>query len=148
MRAQYTTKALFLTGVAVCLVYGAATAARADEAQVADPFAAVLAIEQGDLDGLRGGDAQVEDSYNTDIDTTTTTTATINSKNKIGTMTISANGGNGDTTGGAGGSITGGDVTFSDTALQNFGGGYTSAINTAPGGISTALTSMSLTLNP
>jgi hypothetical protein len=76
------------------------------------------------------------------------TKATNNSENSIGTMTIDASGGNGGTSGGAGGSINGGNVSFNDNALQNFGGVYTSAINTAPGGIATALTSMTITLIP
>jgi hypothetical protein len=143
MRAQYITELLF-AGAALLLVYGVGSTARADDAQPADPFAAVQTIEQGDLDGLRGGDVDVVDSFNNNV----ITKATNNSENSIGTMTIDASGGNGGTSGGAGGSIYGGSVSFNDNALQNFGGVYTSAINTAPGGIATALTSMTITLIP
>jgi hypothetical protein len=147
MRAQLTTELLF-AGAALLLVYGVGSTARADDALPADPFAAVQTIEQGDLDGLRGGDLEVEDSYNTTVE------ATNKSKNTIGNMTINASGGNGGDggttggSGGAGGTIAGGSVSFNDNALQNFGGVYTNAINTAPGGISTALTSMTINLNP
>ena len=143
MRAQNVSKLLF-AGAALSLVYVAATAARADETQIADPFAAVQTMEQGDLDGLRGGDGDV----NHYVEETVTTTAANTSTSSIGTMTINTNGGAGGTTGGNGGAVYGGNVSFNDSALQNFGGVYTSAINTAPGGIATALTSMSLTLNP
>jgi hypothetical protein len=136
--------ALLLAGAAVSLVYGAATAARADELQVADPFAAAQTIEQDDLDGLRGGDVEVLNIYKK----TTNTTATNNSNNSIGETTINTGGGDGGVTGGNGGAVYGGSVNFNDNALQNFGGVYTSAINTAPAGIATALTSMSITLNP
>ncbi len=138
MRARHNTTALLLAGAAVSLVYGAASAARADELQVNDPFAAVQTMEQGDLDGLRGGDVNVLDSYNKN----TNIEATNNSTNSIGTFTIDSSGG---TTGGA---VYGGSVGFSNNALQNFDGVFTSAINTAPGGIATALTSMTITLNP
>ena len=148
MRARYNTMALLLAGAAVSLVYGATSTARADEVQVADPFAAVQTIEQGDLDSLRGGDASVEGSYNTDIENTTNTTATTESTNTIENTTFNTSGGSGGVTGGKGGDIKGGAVTFSGNALQNFGGVYTGAINTAPGGIATAQTSFSLTLNP
>lgn len=149
MRAQYITELLF-AGAALLLAYGVGSTARADDAQPADPFAAVQTIEQGDLDGLRGGDADIVDSFNDNV----ISKATNNSENSIGTMSINAsggNGGNGGTTGGAGGaggSIYGGSVSFNDNALQNFGGVYTNAINTAPGGIATALTSMTITLIP
>ena len=135
MKARHTIKALLLAGVAISLVYGVGSTARADEAQPADPFAAVQTIEQGDLDGLRGGDSSVEDSYNTTI------TATNTSENSIGTFTIDSSGGNN------GGAVYGGTVDFGTDALS-FNGVFTGAINTAPGGIATALTSMTITLNP
>ena len=143
MRAQYSTELLF-AGAALLLVYGVGSTARADDAPPADPFSAVQAIDLGDLDVLRGGDNDVLESYNK----ITTVEATNNSENSIGTMTIDTRGGDGGTTGGAGGSVYGGNVSFNDNALQNFGGVYTSAINTAPGGIATALTSMTITLAP
>jgi hypothetical protein len=145
MRARHNTTALLLAGAAVSLVYGALSTARADEAQVADPFAAVQTIEQGDLDGLRGGDSSVEGSYNSEINKTTSSTATNESTNTIDNPTFNTSGGSG---GGNGGNISGGAVSFSDHALANFGGIFTGAINTAPGGMATAQTSLGLTLNP
>jgi len=142
MKAQQISKLLF-AGAAVSLVYGVASSARADDVSSADPFATVESIEKLDLDGLRGADAAVIDYY----EKNTTTTATNNSTSST-RVTIDTSGGNGLVTGGNGGNVVGGNVSFSGSALQNFGGIYTSAINTAPGGISTALTSMSLTLNP
>lgn len=143
MRAQFITELLF-AGAALSLVYGVGSTARADDAQPADPFAAVQTIEQGDLNGLRGGDIEVSGNQNEFIDVE----ATNNSTNSIGSTVIDTRGGDGGTTGGAGGSVYGGSVTFGGNALQNFGGVYTSAINTAPGGIATALTSMTITLTP
>jgi len=141
MKARYSTATLLLAGTAVSLICGATAAARAGELQSADPFAAVQTIEQGDLDGLRGGDIEVTGNDNQLIDVE----ATNNSTNSIGSTVIDTHGGDG---GGAGGHVYGGSVTFGGNALQNFGGVYTSAINTAPGGIATALTSMTITLTP
>ena len=137
-KARHNIEALFFAGVAVSLVFGVGSTARADDAQPADLFAAAQVIEQLDLDSLRGADVAVADSYNNNI----TTEAINNSENSIGTFTIDSSGGN------DGGAVYGGNVTFSDNALQNFGGVWTSAIVTAPGGIATALKSMSITLNP
>jgi hypothetical protein len=69
---------------------------------------------------------------------TNTTNVTIDTS---GGHSVFGNGGNG-------GSVIGGNVSYSDNALQNFGGVYTSAINTAPGGIASALTGVSITINP
>lgn len=142
MKARYVSRLLF-TGVAISLVYGVVSSARAGEDTSADPFAAVESIEKLDLDGLRGASADVIEHY-TENTTTTTTTAS-NSSTTTTNVTIDTSGGAG---GGNGGAITGGNVSFSDNALQNFGGVWTNAINTAPGGAATALTSMSITLNP
>lgn len=138
MKAHQISRLLF-AGAAISLVYGAVSSARADDANSADPFASVESIEKLDLNGLRGADANVIEHYQKN----TTTTATNNSVNTTN-VDINTSGG----VGGNGGNVVGGNVTFSGNALQNFGGIYTSAINTAPGGIATALTSMSLTLNP
>ncbi len=142
MKAQQISRLLF-AGVAISVVYGAASSARADDVVSADPFATVESIETLDLNALRGADAAVIDYY----EKNTTTTATNNATNTTN-VTIDTSGGAGGVTGGNGGAITGGNVSFDGSALQNFGGVFTSAINTAPGGISTALTSMSITLNP
>ena len=138
MKAQHISRLLF-AGVAISLVYGVTSSARAGDVAPADPFATVESIETLDLNGLRGADAAVIDYY----EKNTTTTATNNATNTTN-VTIDTSGGYG----GNGGAITGGNVSFDGSALQNFGGVFTSAINTAPGGISTALTSMSITLNP
>jgi hypothetical protein len=136
MRAQGITVLLF-AGAAISIVYGVASTARADEVQVlGNP---VKEIEQLDLDALRGADAAVLDYY----ESNTTTTAT-NTANTTTNVNIDTSGG----VGGNGGAVIGGNVAYSGNALQNFGGVYTSAINTAPGGSATALTSMSITLNP
>ncbi len=138
MEARHISRLLF-AGAALSLVYGVASSARADDANAADPFATVDTIEKLDLDGLRGADGDVLQFY----EENTTTTATNNATNTTN-VTIDTRGG----VGGNGGNVTGGNVGFSGNALQNFGGVFTSAINTAPGGIATALTSMSITLNP
>jgi len=142
MKARQISGLLF-AGVAISLVYGAASSARAEDVKSADPFAAVESIEKLDLDDLRGADAAVLEYYEKNVNTTATNNAT-NTTN----VTIDTSGGAGGVTGGNGGAVTGGNVSFSGSALQNFGGVFTSAVNTAPGGISTALTSMSITLNP
>ena len=143
MKARQISRLLF-AGVAISLVCGAASSARADHDKsadpfAADPFAAVESVAELDLGGLRGGDDAVLEFYDTHISTTASNTSTTTTN-----VTIDTSGGYG----GNGGAITGGNVSFSDNALQNFGGVWTSAINTAPGGAATALTSMSITLYP
>lgn len=138
MKARQISRLLF-GGVAISLVCAAASSARANHANTADPFAAVESIEKLDLDGLRGGDDAVLEYYEQNITTTAENTSTTTTN-----VTIDTSGGYS----GNGGAIIGGNVSFSENALQNFGGVWTSAINTAPGGAATALTSMSITLNP
>jgi hypothetical protein len=141
MKARHISRLLF-TGVAISLVYGMASSVRADDDVSADPFTAVESIEKLDLDDLRGADANVVEHYTEN----TTAIATSSSESTTTTdVTINTSGGAG---GGNGGAINGGNVSFSGNALQNFGGVWTSAINTAPGGAATALTSMSIILNP
>ncbi|TFG85957.1 MAG: hypothetical protein E4H18_04830 [Hyphomicrobiales bacterium] len=136
MRAQGIAALLF-AGAAITVVYGVASTVRADEVLVlGEP---VEQIEQLDLDALRGADAAVHEYYETDITTTATNTSTTTTD-----VTIDTRGG----VGGNGGSVHGGNVSYGGNALKNFGGVYTSAINTAPGGSATALTSMSITLKP
>jgi hypothetical protein len=143
MKARQISRLLF-AGAAISLAYGTASSARADDVSSADPFASVEAIEKMDLEGLRGADIGVLEVYEKNVKTTAKNQATNTTNVTIDTSgghSVFGNGGNG-------GSVIGGNVSYSDNALQNFGGVYTSAINTAPGGIASALTGVSITINP
>jgi hypothetical protein len=96
-----------------------------------NPFAAAALIDEVELDGLRGGDDTIIDSFNTTI----TVSATNDVTASIGTMTIEV-----------GGNIHGGNVSFSDNALQSMHGMLTQAIATAPGAIVTATSALSVNL--
>lgn len=142
MKARQISQ-LLLAGVAISLFYGAASPALAAGDAPVDPFAAAGPIETLNLGDLAGTGVDTLSLTSTTVTTTATNTSTTTTN-----VTIDTSGGDGGLTGGAGGDVLGGDVTFSGNALQNFGGVWTSAINTAPGGAATALTSMSITLNP
>ncbi len=141
MKARHISQ-LLLAGVAISLVYGTASSALA-AGDAPDPFAAAGPIETLNLGDLAGTGVDTLALTSTIITTTASNESTTTTN-----VTIDTSGGDGGLTGGAGGDVIGGDVTFSGNALQNFGGVWTSAINTAPGGAATALTSMSITLNP
>ena len=119
------------TWLAAAVLLAASGAPSVAEESEPNPFAAAALIDEVELDGLRGGDETIVNSFNT----TVTVSATNDVTASIGTMTIEV-----------GGNIHGGNVSFSDNALQSMHGMLTQAIATAPGAIVTATSALSVNL--